>query len=211
MIYNMFCTSTNLFYFFIHRNNFIGGYDMEMKNTGVLNSKTKSLVQVALMIAMTTLVTMTIRVPIFSGYTHLGDSMIFVAAILLGSRKSFVSASVGMLLADILSGYLIWAPFTFVIKGIMALIAGTIAYRNGKNGDDLVNNIIAFVVAGVWMVLGYLVASGFITAFLMSQDVTFIQGIIVSLRDIPANCIEVAVGILIALPLSKLIKKSNLI
>lgn len=184
---------------------------MEMKKTGVMNTNTKSLVQVALMIAMTTLVTMTIRVPIFSGYTHLGDSMIFVAAILLGSRKAFVSASVGMLLADILSGYLMWAPFTFVIKGVMALIAGTIAYRNGKNGDDLATNIIAFVVAGVWMVLGYLVASGFITAYLMSQDVTFMQGIIVSMRDIPANIIEVAVGILIALPLSKIIKKSNLI
>jgi uncharacterized membrane protein len=210
MPYNIVCTYTKHIYSFFHRNNFIGGWDMEMKNTGVMNTKTKSLVQVALMIALTTLVTMTIRVPIFSGYTHLGDSMIFVAAILLGSRKAFVSASVGMLLADILSGYLMWAPFTFVIKGVMALIAGTIAYRNGKNGDDLVNNIIAFVVAGVWMVLGYLVASGFITAYLMSQDVTFMQGIIVSMRDIPANIIEVAVGILIALPLSKLIKKSNL-
>jgi uncharacterized membrane protein len=183
---------------------------MAEKHAGVMSTKTLSMVQVALMIAMTTLVTMTVRVPIFSGYTHLGDSMIFVAAILLGNKKSFVSASVGMMLADILSGYLIWAPFTFIIKGVMALIAGTIAYRSGKNGDDFGNNLVAFVAAGVWMVLAYLVASGFITAYLMSENVTFIQGIIVSMRDIPANCIEVAVGILIALPLSKIIKKANI-
>jgi len=183
---------------------------MEGKNARLMSTKTLSLVQVALMIAMTTLVTMTVRVPIFSGYTHLGDSMIFIAAIMLGNRKAFVSASVGMMLADILSGYLIWSPFTFVIKGVMAFIAGTIAYRNGKNGEDFGNNLVAFIVAGIWMVLGYLVASGFITAYLTTEHVSFIQGIIVSLRDVPANCIEVAVGIIIALPLGKLIKKANL-
>lgn len=184
---------------------------MEGKNARAMGTKTLSMVQVALMIAMTTLVTMTVRIPIFSGYTHLGDSMVFLAAILLGRKKAFVSASVGMMLSDILSGYLIWSPFTFVIKGVMALIAGTIAYRNGKNGEDFTNNTIAFIAAGVWMVLGYLVASGFITAYLMSQNVTFIQGIIVSLRDVPANCLEAAAGIIIALPLGKLIKKSGIV
>jgi len=184
---------------------------MERKNSRVMNANTLSLVQVALMIAMTTLVTMTIRVPIFSGYTHLGDSMIFLAAVLLGRKKAFVSASVGMLLADMISGYMMWAPFTFVIKGVMAFIAGTIAYRANKNGDNMANNIFGFIVAGIWMVLAYLVASGFITAYLMSQDVTFVQGIIVSLRDVPANCLEVIVGILLAIPLSKLIKKSKII
>lgn len=184
---------------------------MEKKHTKMISANTLSLVQVALMIAMTTLVTMTIRVPIFSGYTHLGDSMIFLAAVLLGRKKAFVSASVGMLLADIISGFLIWAPFTFVIKGTMAFIAGTIAYRGNKNGDSMANNILGFVVAGIWMVLAYLVASGFITAYLMSQDVTFVQGLIVSLRDVPANCLEVVVGILIAVPLCKLVKKSKVI
>ncbi|MHC1719660.1 MAG: ECF transporter S component [Clostridiaceae bacterium] len=184
---------------------------MERKDSKIMSADTLSLVQVALMIAMTTLVTMTIRVPIFSGYTHLGDSMIFLAAILLGRKKAFVSASVGMLLADIISGYMMWAPFTFVIKGTMAFIAGTIAYRANKNGESMINNIFGFVVAGIWMVLAYLVASGFITAYLMSQDVTFIQGLIVSLRDVPANCLEVIVGILIAIPMCKLIKKSKII
>lgn len=35
-------------------------------------------------------------------------------------------------MADIISGYLIWAPFTIVIKGLMAFIAGTIIYKNKK-------------------------------------------------------------------------------
>jgi len=182
---------------------------MERKKTGVVNIKTLSIVQVALMIAITTLITMTVRVPTYAGYTHLGDSMIFLSVILLGKRKAVVSSAIGMCLADILGGYIVWAPFTLIIKGSMALIAAIIVYRGKNNGDNIANNIAAFVFAGIWMVFAYYIAGAFVTSFLLSENVTFAQGLIVSLKDVPANVIEVLVGIALAVPLSKMIKRSN--
>ena len=182
---------------------------MERKNIGVINSKTLSLVQVALMIAMITLVTMTIRVPTYAGYTHLGDSMIFLAVVLLGKRNSVIASAVGMCLADILGGYLVWAPFTFAIKGSMALVAAMIIFRGNYNGESVANNILGFTVAGIWMIFAYYIAGAFVTTYLLSQNITFAQGLIVSLKDVPANCAEVLVGILIALPMSKMLKKSK--
>lgn len=181
---------------------------MDRKNIRV-NSKTLSMVQIALMIAITTIVTMTVRVPTYAGYTHLGDSMIFLSVILLGKRKAVVSSSIGMCLADILSGYLVWAPFTLIIKGTMALVAALIVYRGKNDGTNVANNIVAFVAAGIWMVFAYYIAGAFVTSFLLSENVTFAQGLIVSLKDIPANIIEVLVGIALAIPLGKIIRKSS--
>ena len=199
----------NILYNYYIENNFQGDVlYMERKNLRV-NTKTLSIVQVALMIAITTLVTMTVRVPTYAGYTHLGDSMIFLSVILLGKRKAVVSSAIGMCLADILGGYLVWAPFTLIIKGSMALIAALIVYRGTNKGNNVVNNIVAFVAAGIWMVFAYYIAGAFVTSFLLSENVTFAQGLVVSLKDIPANIVEVLVGIVLAVPLSKMIKKSN--
>ena len=182
---------------------------MEGKSSPIVTTKTISIVQIALMIALTTVVTMTIRIPTYTGYTHLGDSMIFLAVILFGKKKAIISASLGMCLADILSGYLVWAPFTLVIKGSMALIAGIIAYRGKYNADNMMNNIFAFVIAGIWMITAYYFAGAIITKFILAQNVTFAQSLVLSLKDVPANFVEVAVGIVLAIPLSKMIKRSS--
>lgn len=182
---------------------------MEQKSSQIMKTSTLSIVQIALMIALTTVVTMTIRIPTYTGYTHLGDSMIFLAVILFGRKKAIVSAGLGMCLADILSGYLVWAPFTLVIKASMALIAGTIAYRGDYNGDNMINNIFAFIIAGIWMILAYYFAGAIITRFVLAQNATFAQSLVLSLKDIPANFVEVAVGIILAVPLGKMIKKSG--
>jgi len=182
---------------------------MEEKSSQIAPTNTLAIVQIALMIALTTVVTMTIRIPTYTGYTHLGDSMIFLAVILFGKKKAIISASLGMCLADILSGYLVWAPFTLVIKGSMALIAGIIAYRGKYNADNMMNNIFAFVIAGIWMITAYYFAGAIITRFVLAQNVTFAQSLVLSLKDIPANFVEVAVGIVLAIPLSKMIKRSS--
>lgn len=182
---------------------------MEKRNIGIMNRKTLSIVQTSLMIAIITLVTMTVRIPTYTGYTHLGDSMIFLAVVLLGKKKSVIASAAGMCLADILSGYLVWSPFTLVIKGSMALVAALIVYRGANKGDSVPNNIFAFTVAGIWMVVGYLLAGAFVSSYMLTEHMTLMQGLIVSLKDVPANIVEVLVGIVIAVPMSKMIKKSS--
>lgn len=179
-----------------------GGILMERKNT-------LSIVQTSLMIAIITLVTMTVRIPTYAGYTHLGDSMIFIAVVLLGKKKSIIAAAVGMCLADILSGYMVWAPFTLVIKATMAYIAALIVFRGENNGDSIKNNIFAFTVAGIWMIFAYWIAGAFVTSQLLSENVTLVQGLVVSLKDVPANIAQALVGMIIAIPMIKMIKKTN--
>ncbi|WP_097026212.1 ECF transporter S component [Clostridium peptidivorans] len=168
--------------------------------------KTKTIVEMALMIAIICLVTMTMKVPTVIGYTHLGDGFVFVAAVVFGKRRGAIAAALGMTLADILGGYAIWAPFTFVIKAVMAYIAATLAYRNDYNGDNVKNNIFAFAVAGAWMVLAYYLANAVIVRYIYVESASFYESLVLALADIPANTMQIAVGIVVAILLLKAIK-----
>lgn len=56
------------------------------------------------------------------GYMHLGDSVLMFAALILPIPYAAVAAAIGGALADVMvPGALIWAPFTFVIKGLHVL------------------------------------------------------------------------------------------
>lgn len=174
--------------------------------------KAQDIVQVALMAAMTYIATAVINIPsgvIVKGVVHLGDSMVFLAAILLGKKKGFLSAAIGMCMFDLLSPYVIWAPFTFVIKGMMAYIAASIAYRKGYKGSSSWNNVLAFALGGIWMIAAYYAAGVIIMHFVM--NVALGQAIILTAAEIPGNVTQVVAGIILALPLGKILKKANVI
>lgn len=185
---------------------------MEQKKVTLNNVKTQDMVQIALMAAMTYIATAVINIPsgvIVKGVVHLGDSMVFLAAVLLGRKKGFLAAAIGMCMFDLLSPYAIWAPFTFVIKGVMAYIAGTIAYRKNYDGNNMWNNIIAFTLGGIWMIAAYYLAGVFIMHFV--TKIAFGQAFILSAAEIPGNITQVVAGIILAIPIAKGLKKANVI
>ncbi len=55
------------------------------------------------------------------GYVHLGDTMIYLAASFLPLPYAMAAAGIGGGLADILSGYVSYAPFTVVAKVLLAI------------------------------------------------------------------------------------------
>lgn len=176
---------------------------MENKASAI---KTIDIVQIGLMAAITFIATTVIHVPTFMGVLHLGDSMIFLSAILFGRKKSAAASAVGMCLFDLINGYTMWAPFTFVIKGVMGYIAGTIAYRKNYNGDNFSNNVFAFVAAGIWMIAAYYLGGAIILAFI-SKEFALQQALIIALKDIPTNILQVVGGIVLALPLIAALKR----
>ncbi len=185
---------------------------MENKNMTISNLKINDIVQISLMAAITYIATAVINIPsgvIIKGVVHLGDSIIFLAAILLGGKKAFWSAAIGMCMFDLFSPYVVWAPFTFVIKGVMAYIAGTIAYRKDYNGNNLINNIFAFTLAGIWMIGGYYIAGVAIMHFV--TKIGLMQAVVASVTQIPGNIAQVVAGMVLALPLGKVLKKANVI
>ncbi|AKA69182.1 ECF transporter S component [Clostridium scatologenes] len=181
-----------------------------MKQETILNNKTNSLstvslVQMALMIAIICVSTMVIKVPTLFGvgYDHLGDSMVFLGAILFGKKKGAITAAVGMSLADFLLGYAYYVPFTFVIKAIMAYIAASIAYRGTYQGKNMLNNLFGFIAGGTWMIFGYFLAKIVIVQYIVVKASSFNQALAIALAGIQSNIGQVTLGIIIAIPLAK--------
>lgn len=110
------------------------------------------------------------------GYVHLGDMMIYIAASLLPLPYAMGAAAIGGALADIVTGYSMWALPTFIIKAIIVL-----PFTRKSTKFLCTRNIIAIFVAGVISPVAYGIAAGIIygtaTAFLPQVLGTGVQSI----------------------------------
>jgi len=81
---------------------------------------------IALMIGLNTVATIVfaVYIPISNGFFNIGESMVFLTAILFGPYIGAISGGIGASLADILLGFVHYAPGTLIIKGMEALIVG---------------------------------------------------------------------------------------
>jgi len=158
----------------------------------------RKLTLTGLMTALVCLATVAISVPIpfTNGYIHLGDSMVFLAAILLGLKYGALAGGVGSMLADLILGYPQWAIPTLIIKSIMAIIVALI-YNNNTNKFSLnIHLFLSMSFGGIWMVIGYYFASAIIY-----------ENYITPLSSIPFNILQFVIGILISFSILPLIKK----
>ncbi len=169
----------------------------------------KDLSQVAMMAAIIFVAISIIKIPSPSGtgYVNLGDSMVFVGAIILGGKKGAAAAGIGGFLSDLLGGYPIYSPFTLVIKAVMALIVGAIVIKYNHTGKNIVIDTASFIVAGIWEVIAYLGAGVIVYSLTVSANLNV--AITTSLLDIPGNIVQAAVGVVIAIPITVLLKKSG--
>ncbi len=124
----------------------------------------RGLILTGLLTALVFVATMSLHIPNgVGGVIHLGDGMLYLAAIVFGWKYGAASGAIGMSLFNILSPYAIWAPYTFVIKGLMGIVVGTIAWSGGHKGKNLQHNIIAMIAGGIIMIVGYYFAEWMIT------------------------------------------------
>lgn len=97
-----------------------------MKKTpkAIRSASIRKLTMAAVFAALICAATMVIQIPSpMTGYVNLGDAVVLLAAFFLGFPYGAASAAVGSALADVFTGYLLYAPGTFVIKGAMAAAA----------------------------------------------------------------------------------------
>lgn len=71
--------------------------------------------------AITFVTTAYLHIPSHTGYTHIGDAFIFLAACLLPTPYAVFVGAAGAALADCLTGFALWAPASVVIKAVTAL------------------------------------------------------------------------------------------
>lgn len=72
---------------------------------------------------------LSIPVPGYRLYFNFGEAVIYTIALLLGRKHGAIAGAIGASLADVLLGYPLWAPFTFLIKGSEGFIAGLLRKR----------------------------------------------------------------------------------
>ncbi|MBQ7125068.1 MAG: ECF transporter S component [Clostridia bacterium] len=92
------------------------------------------------------------------GNINLGDSIILLGSLLLDAPWAIISGALGATLCDAVNGYMIYAPATFVIKGIMVCIMvvfGKIKEKFHINGFLFL--LISAISAELFMALGYFV------------------------------------------------------
>lgn len=161
---------------------------------------TRDLVESALLIALVYIATrfINIRLPLAStgGLVHLGNTMLFISAIVFGKKKGAISGAFGMGLFDLLSEWAIWAPFTFVVRGVMGYIIGRIAWSGDKKGNSVITNVIAIVISGVWMIFGY-----YITEMILYGNHAK------AILSIPGNITQIVIGLIIGVPVAMILKK----
>lgn len=118
-------------------------------------TKTKRVVLSALFAALIAAATLTLQVSVGYGYVHVGDSLIYLAAVLLPQPFAAISALAGGVLADLLCGAAVWAPFTAVIKAL-----NTLPFLLAAKSDRIlsVRAVTLSLVSGVITVVGYFLA-----------------------------------------------------
>lgn len=159
---------------------------------------TKKLVMAALFAALACVATMSIRIPTpgTGGYIHPGDAIVILCGIFLDPVSAFLAAGIGSCMADMLGGYFIYVPITFVIKGAVAYLAYHMYHSMVQKGLSTYA-----AVAACGLIDMAVVAGGYCFCEI------FLYGMGAALASVPANLIQGASGLIISSALYPLLHK----
>ncbi|PWM15374.1 MAG: hypothetical protein DBX57_02890 [Clostridia bacterium] len=168
----------------------------EREDFPMKHQKLYHLVLAALFAALTYVATNIIRVPIpaTDGYINLGDCVVLLGAFLLGPVYGAAAGGIGSALADILSGYAVFAPGTFVIKALIAVIAALIMKALGSKTKAA--PIVASIAGEAWMLLGYFL-----------YESIFLGYGLAAAGSIGGNAIQAVAGVILAAALYAVLSK----
>ncbi len=149
------------------------------------NEKLVNMVYAGLFTALTALLTAVLHIPVGNGYVHCGDAVIYLAAAMLPLPYAAGAAAVGGALADVLSGYAVYALPTYIIKAMLAAVFSAVG------GTQMLEKrrILAMILCGLVSVTGYWLTAVILYGGWAAQ---FIE-------TVPGNCMQaIASGIVYA-------------
>ncbi len=134
-----------------------------------MNKKLHKITATAVLSAMIFVLTFLVHFPAPSGYVHMGDAILYVASLMLGSPWGIIAGALGEGLADAAGGYAAYAPATAIIKALMAL--PFLYVRKKKRTFFSASSVIASIISGVINVIGYFAADMIISRAYAFVDV----------------------------------------
>ena len=147
-----------------------------MKREGENSSKVKYLTVTGFMAALITIMTAYIcHVPIGvnGGYVHFGDSLIYLAAVLLPRPYALAAAAIGGGMADMLTAPM-WAPATIIIKMLIVL---PFSNKSTKivTPRNVFATVLAYIISGLCYFLAEYLLFGTWAVLLVSMSQSLIQ------------------------------------
>lgn len=161
-----------------------------------MRKNVKKLVFASAFAAFTCVATLLIQITLpGGGYFNLGDCVVIVSGVVLGPLFGFFSAAIGSMIAD-LFGFALYAPATFIVKGLMALIVALFYKKTSK---------IYFVALSAFLAEAVMVFGYFLYELILTQSFeTAFLGIV-------GNLMQGFVGIVSSVSLIVLITKNKAI
>ncbi len=156
--------------------------------------------------ALETIMTATVAIPIpaSTGYFNIGEGIIYFVSILFGPFIGAFVGGVGAAFADILGGYAIFAPGTFIAKSAEGFVVGLL-FKKLKENNSINNNwkifsLILGLVAGGLMALladgtiSIMILGGILTLIIWILGFTVQKNIGVKILSIMAGGIVMVLG-----------------
>ena len=125
--------------------------------------KLKNICLAGIFTALVFVFTAYLHIPSHTGYTHVGDGFIYLAACILPLPYAVFTGAVGALLADCLTGFAVWAPGSLVIKAV------TVLFFTAK-GKNIISkrNLFALISGALICCGGYYLYESIITGNFIS-------------------------------------------
>ena len=162
------------------------------------NEKIKSLVETSVFITIVFIGVYLIKIPAPGGYVHIGDSMIFLAVLFLGTKRGALAGGIGAALSDVLGGYAVWILPTFFLKALMGLLMGVLIEKKMFKLKGRALWIGSATIAGTVQIAGYALVTG------------ILYGKAMGIASIPGLILQVVVGLAIAIVLSEALSRTSL-
>ena len=134
---------------------------------------------------------MFVQIPSIKGYTHLGDGMVILSGILLGPLYGALAAGIGSMLADIFSGYPLYAIATLLIKAGAATMAWLVFMGISKITKDPIIRVLSVVLGGIC-------AGIIVTSCYFVFDMSFMGLGMGAIGGIPGNLVQNTFGVIIS-------------
>jgi len=147
--------------------------------------------------ALICVLTMLVQIPLpaTGGYINVGDAGVMITSLLFGPVIGCIAGGIGSMLADLFTGYTIYAPATFIIKGLEGLVMGIISNPRKHYKKLTYRDLIAVLVGGFIIVFGYFIYE------------SFLYGPTVAVIEIPGNIFQFMFAAILAIIFSLTVRK----
>ncbi len=165
-----------------------------IKHQGYNHSAVFKIIATAIFAALVFVVTSLIPpipIPATSGYFNIGETTIYIAALIFGPLVGALAGGLGSALSDAFLGFGLFAPGTFFIKGGEGLIVGFLNTTLRRRFSNLtICATISVLVGGLEMVVGYFLYEQFVISYPFA----------VALAEVPFNIVQMLIGLIVVVP-----------